>query len=118
MRHFIAIFSLFALSACADGAPSPQVVHTLGTTHGRLFCEVQAVGGGSVIVGLVNAAVIGLLPVAAPAVILATGASKSYVDTACALADGVPVSPPPDPAAAPIVPVEMPHQTALNGVRS
>lgn len=85
-----------ALAGCAPGQTPP--------TQGQLFCQLQTAGGGSIIVGLIDAEATALAPAAAPVAILATDMGKAYVDNACALAAanqggsaGTPVSPPPAP---------------------
>lgn len=93
-RTIIAICLLVA--ACAPGQPPSK--------PGQLFCQFQAAGGGTVIVGLIDAAAPLAGPGAAPVAILATNMGKSFVDGACAQAAanqggtaGTPVSPPAAP---------------------
>ena len=78
------------LAACATTGTTASKVGA----DGALFCAFQAKGGGTVVVGLVDAAA-AMTPFGAP-VVLAAGASKAFVDAACALAGpgGFPVSPP------------------------
>ena len=82
------------LAACATTGTTAAKVGA----DGALFCAFQAKGGGTVVVGLVDAAA-AMTPFGAP-VVLASGATKAFVDAACALAGpgGIPVVP---PAAAP-----------------
>lgn len=84
---------LFACSPTMQG----QVNTALQSPAGQLFCAVETGGGGQIVVGLINAAVTGA---GAPIAVLATGATKNFVDAACAAAapkGGVPVSPPAGP---------------------
>ena len=67
---------------------------------GQLFCAVNT-ATGPIIVGLITAAAPAINGPAAPTVILATNASKAFVDAACKAAGGIAVSP---PIAAPVVP--------------
>lgn len=94
--------ALVSLSACAN------VDQALSTPAGQLFCAVQVTGGGTIVAGLINAEVAGAAAAAAPLAIVATGATKAYVDAACLKAGGVAVSPPPNPAAAPQIAVVAP----------
>lgn len=85
----------------------------LATPAGALFCRVHQAGGGEVTVALADASVIASNPSAAPLVVIATGATKLYVDQACAAAAkpgeiAVPVPPPSGPAVVPIVAVTPP----------
>jgi hypothetical protein len=106
MRRIIAPF-VMPCAACT--AQQQQTVNTaLASPPGQLFCAIQTGGGGAVVVGLVNAAVSGAAPGAAPLAVIATGASKAFVDAACAAAKGIPVVPPANPAAAPQVAVVPP----------
>jgi hypothetical protein len=73
-----------------------------------MFCAVQTSGGGAVVVGLINAAVAGAAATAEPLAVIATGASKQFVDAACAAAKGIPVSPSANPATAPQVAIVPP----------
>lgn len=84
MRRIIA--PLIAL--CAGCTPQQQqtVDTALANPAGQLFCAIQTGGGGAVVVGLVNAAVSGAAP---PLAVIATGASKAFVDAACAQARGI-----------------------------
>jgi hypothetical protein len=85
----------------------------LATPAGALFCRIHQAGGGEVTVALADASVMASNPSAAPLVIIATGATKLYVDGACAAAAkpgeiAVPVPPPAGPAVVPIVAVTPP----------
>ena len=77
------------------------------TPTGRLFCAVHS-GDHDLVVGLVDIGVGLAMPEAEPVAVLATGATKAYVDAACAQAGGIPVTPPPDPDVAPVVAVALP----------
>ena len=70
------ICAALALSACTSATREPD---------GQLFCAVWS-ASGPIVVGLVNAEV--------PGAVIATGASKWFVDAACARIGGVPVAPP------------------------
>lgn len=102
-----AIAALCVLASCGPNAQT-KIDTALASPAGQLFCAVQTSGGGAVVVGLVNAEIVGAAPGAAPVAVLATGASKAFVDAACAKAGGIAVSPPPVPAAAPVVAVVPP----------
>lgn len=107
MRKSIILASLLALGACSTA----QVQTALSSPAGQLFCAVQTAGGGTVVVGLVDAEASALAPSAAPIAIIATGAAKTTVDADCASAGksaggtGIAVSPPANPAAAPQIAV-------------
>jgi hypothetical protein len=76
---------------------------------GQLFCAVQTGGGGgAVVVALIDAAASGAAPGGGQVAVIATNMGKAYVDAACAGAGGIPVSPPANPAAAPVVAVVVP----------
>ena len=91
-----------------------SVTTALSSPTGQLFCAVQAAGGGSIVVGLIDDAA-SLVPGVAPIAVLATNALTADVSTACASAavatgsiSGIPVSPPPAPSAAPLVAIAVP----------
>ncbi len=90
-------FAMLALAGCT----AAQVQSAVTSEPGQLFCAVQAAGGGAIVVGLVDAEATALAPAAAPVAILATNASKAFVDSACAAAGGIAVSPPSNPSVAP-----------------
>ena len=100
------------LTGCAAPGATPTAAQAAGAQAGALFCAVQVAGGGAVTVALIDAGVSGAAPGAAPLAVIATGATKAFVDAACAKAGGIPVSPPPDPAAAPVVAVVVPAKGA------
>jgi len=52
-------------------------------------------------------------PLAGQAAVMATGALKSQVDAECAAAGGVAVSPPVNPASAPVIAIVVPKAPAL-----
>ena len=91
---------------------SADINSAFASAPGQLFCAIQTGGGGAIVVGLINGAVTGAAPAAAPIAVLATGASKNYVDNKCAEAaknvggtSGIPVSPPAEPTKVPAVAV-------------
>jgi hypothetical protein len=98
-----------AVWACTP-AQTVKLDTALATPAGALFCKFQTQGGGSLVVSLVNAAILAKAGASAPAAVMATGMTKQSVDDACARAapGAVPVPPPADPAAAPKVVVAVP----------
>jgi hypothetical protein len=106
MRN-ITILSILALAGCS-AAQTAQMQTALSSPAGQLFCAIQVSGGGAVVAGLVDAEASALVPGAAPIAILATGATKSFVDSACKAAGGVPVIPPSNPTTAPQIAVIVP----------
>lgn len=102
-----AILSAFAFT-CLTACSAPQINTALSSPPGELFCSIQLAGGGSMVGGLVSAEASALLPGAAPIAVLATNSGVAAVNADCAKAaqsiaggvSGVPVSPPPNPAAA------------------
>lgn len=101
MKRFLALLPLCALAACGLAACSQSAVTSaLATPAGQLFCAVQTSGGGTVVVGLVNAEVTAVAPGVAPVAIIATGATEAQVNADCAAAKGVPVAPPAVPTTA------------------
>jgi hypothetical protein len=114
-----ALFAALALWSVTGCSPAQQAgVNTaLDTPTGQLFCRIQTGGGGALVVAVVDAGAVALTGPAAPLAVIATGASKSFVDNACAEAakalavspaNAQPVPPPADPAAAPKVAVKVP----------
>ena len=104
MHPFIALAGLVALAACTPA----QTQKALSSQEGQLFCAIQTSGGGAVVAGLVSAEAGTVAGPAAPLAVIATGATKAFVDQACASVGGIPVSPPANPAAAPQVAVVPP----------
>lgn len=102
-RLILALAAGIALTACTTA----QQQAALSSPAGQLFCAIQTGGGGAIVVGLINAELTGAAPGAAPIAVLATGATKAFVDGACAKAGGIAVSPPAVPAAAPQVAVKV-----------
>ena len=101
MKRFLALPLLCALAAGSLAACSQsQITSALATPAGQLFCAVQTSGGGTVVVGLVNAEVTAAVPGAAPIAVIATGATEAQVNADCAAAKGVPVAPPAVPTTA------------------
>lgn len=103
MRKIAVALIAVALVACT----AAKINQILKSPAGQVFCAIQTGGGGAIVVGLINAELSALAPVGAPVAVLATGASKAFVDGACAKAGGIPVSPPADPDAAPKVAVKV-----------
>ncbi len=105
----IAVLLVVALTSCT----AAQEQTALATPRGQLFCRIHQAGGGALVVALADASVMAAQPGAAPIAIMATGATKLYVDSACAAAapaggTSVPVPPPTGPAVVPIVAVTPP----------
>lgn len=98
----IIVLALLALGGCS----ASQVTTALSSPTGQLFCAVQTGGGGAIVVGLIDAEATAASPAAAPIAVLATGAAKATVDSYCAQAGGVAVSPPTNPATVPQVAVK------------
>ena len=78
---------------------------------GQLFCEV-ATPNGPAIVGLIDGTVAVLAPEAEPVAIIATDATKAFVDAACAKVAGRPVAPPAT-GLIPNIPIEPPAPGAV-----
>ncbi len=102
-----------ALTSCT----ATQEQTALATPAGQLFCRIHQAGGGELTVALADASVMASNPGAAPLAIIATGATKLYVDAACAAAapaggSAVPVPPPAGPVVVPIVAVTPPKAPA------
>jgi hypothetical protein len=70
--------TLGGLSACSTAMLTSPV--------GQLFCALQIDGGGSVVVGLIDAEASALLPGAAPVAVLAAGTAQADLDAECAAA--------------------------------
>lgn len=102
MKTKLIALVVFLVAACAG------ITSALQSPTGQLFCRVQTEGGGSFIVGLVDAEATALAPPAAPVVVVATGAAKIVVDAECAMVDGVATSPPADVANTPQVAISTP----------
>jgi hypothetical protein len=98
-----ALLAMLALAGCT----AAQLQSAAKSPAGQLFCAIQTAGGGAIVVGLINAEASAVVPAAAPVAILATNVSKAFVDSACAAAGGIAVSPPVNPAAAPQVAVSV-----------
>jgi hypothetical protein len=99
----ILLCALLALADCTQA----QLQTAASSPTGQLFCAVETAGGGSIVVGLIDAEASSFAPAEAPVAILATNATKSIVDSACAAAGGIAVSPPANPASAPLVAVSL-----------
>lgn len=107
--------ALYALTACSLPANAPPVVTNAANAAGQLFCAIQVNGGGTIVAGLIDAYASARLGPAAPIAVIATGATKADVDALCMQAAAntgavaaVPVSPPANPSAAPVVAVKVP----------
>jgi hypothetical protein len=95
------LLSSCSLSTCSSSTPTSTA--TAGSNPGQLFCALQTEGGGTIVAALVDATVAANPSTAAfsSLAVLATGATKQFVDAACAQAAvntnskaGVAVSPP------------------------
>ena len=97
---------LFGLGACTNGALTPVGQQTVSNliADGQLFCGV-ATQAGPVVVAVVDAT-------SAKAVTV-TDQAASYVNAACKIVNGIPVAPPVNAAAAPVVAIVPPAPTAV-----
>jgi hypothetical protein len=112
-----AFIAACALVALLSGCTPEQQAGALATPAGQLFCSVHNAGGGTATVALADASVTASNPTALPLAIIATGATKAFVDAACAAAapaggSAVPVPPPGGPVVVPIVAVTPPPVVA------
>ncbi len=112
-----AIVAALGVVALINGCTPAQEQTALATPAGQLFCRIHQAGGGELTVALADASVMASNPGAAPLAIIATGATKLYVDAACAAAapaggSAVPVPPPAGPVVVPIVAVTPPKAPA------
>jgi hypothetical protein len=96
MKNF-ALLGLLTVAGCS----ATQVNTALNSPTGQLFCAIQTDGGGTLLATVVDAAATAASPGLSPVAVIATGATKTFVDNACAQAaanvggtSGVPVSPP------------------------
>lgn len=112
MRSLLfAALAALSLSACSSLSPAAKTaigastIAVAQTSPGQLFCARET-AYGPMVVALVDAGA-AFAPGGGVAV-LAAGATKSFVDAACAQAGGVAVAPPADPNAAPRVAVVPP----------
>jgi len=108
-----ALIAALGAVALINGCTAAQEQTALATPAGTLFCRIHQTGGGELTVALADASVMASHPTAAPLALIATGATKLYVDAACAAAapaggSAVPVPPPTGPAVVPIVAVTPP----------
>jgi hypothetical protein len=99
------LLAVASLSACKDGALTAQGATFVNgaITVGQLFCSPGGQAAASEIVAVVNAADNKSVTV--------TGKAAPVVAASCPVVNGlryVPVPPPPNPAAAPIVAVQNP----------
>ena len=89
----VLVGSVFALSSCST------VTTALSSPTGQLFCALDEGASGQIVIGVIDAAASAYS--AGPIAVLATNATQSYVQAACAAAAvsagakaGIPVSPP------------------------
>ena len=101
--------AVIVLGACSQ----TQITTAASSPAGQLFCAIQTSGGGSIVAGLIDAEATAANPLAGQAAVMATGALKSQVDAECAAAGGVAVSPPVNPASAPVIAIVVPKAPAL-----
>lgn len=102
------VFTGLVVASCGTSGTA-----ALQSQPGQLFCAIQTNGGGSILAGVIDAEATAASPAAAPIAILATNATKVFVDNACTQAaantgavSAIPASPPANPAAAPTVAVK------------
>lgn len=93
MKHTLIYLSALALVAVAGCTAQQLTSASTAVKTGQLFCA-KATANGPLVVALANAAGVG--------VVVTNQASKD-VATACALIAAIPVTPPANPAAAPLV---------------
>lgn len=112
IHPLVAAAALLALAACSTQQTAATSALS-STPEGKLFCAIQTGGGGSLVVGVVNAAVAGTAPGASPAAVIVTGASKAAIDQMCndaaaavGATAGIPVAPPASPISIPNVAVK------------
>ncbi len=105
MTRYLTLAALaLSLGACTlTPSQTASVDKALASPAGQLFCSIQLNGGGSVLVGVIDAAATASAPGAAPVAVLATNMGKAFVDSACTQAAqsvtastgvGIAVSPP------------------------
>lgn len=116
MKRIIGSIAIAALAVLA-GCSSTSINNALSSPAGQLFCAVQTDGGGTAVVGLIDAEATAAAPALGPVAVIATGAGKAQVDADCATAGksaggtGMAVSPPSNPAAAPQMAIVVPAAT-------
>lgn len=113
MMRTLLITSTALLISCStqqNTATQTAINNGLASTPGQLFCAIQLSGGGTIVAGIVQAAISSAAPTTAPIAVIATDTSKTFVDAACMQAakavgavNAIPVSPPSNPTAAPAV---------------
>ncbi|HTI81716.1 MAG TPA: hypothetical protein VL614_14810 [Acetobacteraceae bacterium] len=106
--------SLLGLAGCLAGCSNSSITSALSSPAGQLFCAIQTNGGGTAVVGLLDAQASAAAPTLAPVAIIATGAAKAQVDADCAAAGtgGIAVSPPANPATVPQIAIVPPKPAA------
>ena len=86
MRLALTLSALLLLAGATSGCTSAQ----LSSSAGQIFCHIQTQGGGSLVVGLVDATATATSgsasPIVTPAVGLTAAAMQSYLNQQCALA--------------------------------
>jgi hypothetical protein len=106
--RFIALTALSAVAACTSAM--------LATPAGQVFCSLQTQGGGSLVVGLIDAEATAVSPAVAPVAILAANTAQSDIDSACAdagrLVGGTGSQAVPPATSVPSVPVVRPSKGA------
>lgn len=105
----IIVISMAALAGCTQAQLAKfDLAHPKLVAAGQLFCA-KATVDGPLVVALANSAGV---PV------IVTGALSTDVAYACGLINGIPTTPPADPAAAPVVaapgPVNLPTAPATS----
>lgn len=123
----LAVLGLLLNGAACTPAQTVKLDKATASPPGQLFCTLQTLGGGDLLVRLVQAGTqkLGASPETAAIAIIATNSTKDAVDQSCARAAvavgadrGTPVSPPASPATAQAVAVTPPSgtQTAPTGL--
>ena len=97
----VAVCLLGFLSACQNGALTPQGAATINNVvaSGQLFCGVAS-AAGPLVVAIVNAA--------DSKAVTVTDKTSAVVAATCKVIGGLPVIPPSNPAAAPVVAIVPP----------
>jgi hypothetical protein len=98
MRKLIATLGVCLLIAACTQSQINQAVNTT-VADGQFFCAKAEPGGVTAVVALETA-------LGVPVIV--TGMTSASVAAACAVIDGIPVSPPANPASAPVVTAPVP----------
>lgn len=123
----LAVLGLLLNGAACTPAQTVKLDKATASPPGQLFCTLQTLGGGDLLVRLVQAGTqkLGASPETAAIAIIATNTAKKDVDDSCTRAAvaigadrGKPVSPPDNPATAQAVAITPPQgtQTAPTGL--